>query len=790
MNKHGFSFSKDIFGCDITITSPYEKLKHLTKCKTYIVHSYSISLARLNMLPRTTFISGQGYSVLKSELQPNELDSIRKDLTVSPFVGGDFANLAPTKSYKLFMEGPTKIYMPKHYGIKRFGAPHTNRVAPGDAINITFQGSLRPEQEAATSAFIKAANDNSKEGGLLNLTCASGKCLGWNTPVLMYDGSIKPVQKVKPGDLLMGDDSSPRCVISTCKGEDVMYRVEGGQGAYVVNAAHILSLRDDYGKGKVIDINIEDYLALPAEDREKLYGFKVPVMFKKEFTPQVMTLDPYTAGALCIDSNASHVPLYCKINSRNNMLRFVDGVIRRAGEVPVEVVDKDPYVLPTHFIITLMHKRLVQDIQFMLTCCGIASRCVHDGTSYKLHVMTDDKSVQEHFSFPIKVTRLKKDYFYGFEIDGNHRFLLGNCTVTHNTVMAIYLICQIKQKSLVVVHKDFLLQQWRERIGQFCPNARIGVIKGQTIDVEDKDIVIASLQSLSMKDYDPKVFSGFGFTIVDEVHHTSAEVFCRALKKISFKYTLGLSATMKRKDGLSKVFMWYLGDVLYSNVKKTTNDIVHVKCLKYTNEDPDYCEEHYLRRQVLNIARMINNICEFYPRTQVIVDVIRDVLASEPERRIIVLSDRKGHLEVLGRSVVSQLSIPVGYYFGGMKTHELKESENKPIILGTFQMVSEGFDCKSLDTLVLASPKADVIQSVGRILREEASKRKYIPLVVDVMDDFSVFQSQSNKRMAYYKKQKYRILDINGCDITQCSLKEQDNKQVVLKGFAMRRECM
>jgi superfamily II DNA or RNA helicase len=461
------------------------------------------------------------------------------------------------------------------------------------------------------------------------------------------------------------------------------------------------------------------------------------------------------------------------------MMQFLHGVMRQCGKKRAAKY----YVLP------LAHEQVANDIHFMMTCIGVASTCeyVKREDTWYVHVYTNDTTVWDHFHYKISVEEVSYGEYYGFEITGNRRFLLGDCTVTHNTVMAIYLMCQIRRKTLVVVHKDFLLEQWKERIEQFCPMAKVGTIKAQTVDVADKDIVIGSLQSLSMKTYDDNVFKGFGFVVVDEVHHTSAEVFCRALKKVSFKYTLGLSATIKRKDGLSKVFMWYLGDILYSNVKQTSFDDVHIRCLAYSNADPDYCEEHYLRRQILNMAKMINNVCDFFPRTQAIVDAIRDVLKKEPNRKMIVLSDRKSHLETLGECIKHQLGIDYGFYFGGMKPNELKLSESKPVILGTFQMVSEGFDCKSLDTLVLASPKADIVQSVGRILREEASKRKHVPLVIDVIDGFSVFEGQAKKRLAFYKKQKYKIMTMTGDDYDiQPSI---NNKAVVLRGFACRKEA-
>ena len=92
----------------------------------------------------------------------------------------------------------------------------------------------------------------------------------------------------------------------------------------------------------------------------------------------------------------------------------------------------------------------------------------------------------------------------------------------------------LKVKTLVVVHKEFLVNQWKERIAQFLPNAKVGKIQSNVINTKDKDIVIGMLQSISMKEYDESVFSDFGFVIYDECHHLGAEVFSKALLKTSF----------------------------------------------------------------------------------------------------------------------------------------------------------------------------------------------------------------------------------------------------------------
>jgi superfamily II DNA or RNA helicase len=100
----------------------------------------------------------------------------------------------------------------------------------------------------------------------------------------------------------------------------------------------------------------------------------------------------------------------------------------------------------------------------------------------------------------------------------------------------------------------------------------------------------------------------------------------------------------------------------------------------------------------------------------------------------------------------------MGFYVGGMKTEHLQISETKQILLGTYNMVSEGFDLPKLDTLIMTTPKSNVEQSVGRIQRKSMKDRVYTPLVVDIFDDFSVFGNQAKKRHTFYKKSGFHII--------------------------------
>lgn len=325
------------------------------------------------------------------------------------------------------------------------------------------------------------------------------------------------------------------------------------------------------------------------------------------------------------------------------------------------------------------------------------------------------------------------------------------------TLMGLYIACQLRLKTLVVCHKEFLMNQWRERIQEFIPTARIGRIKQNKVDVEQKDIVLASLQSLAMKEYPETTFAGFGFVILDECHHTSAEVFSRALHKITAPYILGLSATLDRKDGLRKVFEWFIGKPVFQLKKRIEADL-HVKVIPFYDPHSDYGRERFMYNGKLNVAQMINGICDFCPRNEVIIDTLREVLDAEPERKILILSDRRKHLQVLESMIHEAQLGTVGYYVGGMKESDLKASENQKILLGTFALASEGMDVPTLNTLVLASPVSSIEQPIGRIQRQKAHERLYTPLVIDIWDQFSLFKNQGWRRIQFYKKNNYKMV--------------------------------
>jgi superfamily II DNA or RNA helicase len=321
------------------------------------------------------------------------------------------------------------------------------------------------------------------------------------------------------------------------------------------------------------------------------------------------------------------------------------------------------------------------------------------------------------------------------------------------TVLSLNIISQLKKKTFIIVHKEFLMNQWIERIQQFLPKARVGKIQGPIIDIDDKDIVIGMLQSLSMKEYPASIFESFGLTIIDEVHHISSEVFSNSLFKLVTKYMLGLSATMNRKDGTTKVFKMFLGDVIFKGKRDEEREVV-VHAIKYEVNDDEFNEVKTDFRGNPAYSTMISKLCEYNRRSEFILKVLSDMLLKDPNQQIMILAHNKNLLKYLHDAIAHRNIATCGYYVGGMKEAALKETETKKVVIATYSMAAEALDIKSLTTLIMATPKTDIEQSVGRILREKHSS----PIVVDIIDSHDLFQNQWRKRKTFYKKENYKII--------------------------------
>ena len=173
---------------------------------------------------------------------------------------------------------------------------------------------------------------------------------------------------------------------------------------------------------------------------------------------------------------------------------------------------------------------------------------------------------------------------------------------------------------------------------------------------------------------------------------------------------------------------------------------------------------------------MISKLCSFEPRTIFIFDIIKYELNKNKNQQIMILCHNKSFINDMFK-ILKDNKYDVGLYLGGMKEEQLKESENRLVILATYSMASEGLDIKTLTTLIMASPKSDVCQSVGRILRSKHSN----PMVIDIIDSHRIFKNQWVKRLKYYNKQKYKIVYYTNDDYTKENMNNESNTNLIIE---------
>ena len=317
------------------------------------------------------------------------------------------------------------------------------------------------------------------------------------------------------------------------------------------------------------------------------------------------------------------------------------------------------------------------------------------------------------------------------------------------TTVANYLSCKIKRKTLILVHTSSLLEQWRERICEFVSGASVGLIRQSTFDIENRTHVIGLMQSISKRDYGENAFDSFGLLICDEAHHLPAQELSKCIRVAGTRYRIGLSATPFRKDGFHPFLFASIGRIACSVERKADSQELLVEAVFITNGPSKI---HMTRRAggktSINMSRMISDLCETQDRTQIICRII--LSKAQEGRKIIVLSDRRGHLETISNILMEHGYLDIGFMVGGRKPEEMKSAEKAQVILATYAFCAEGVDIPTLDTAFYVTPRSDIVQTTGRILRKNLDKKT--PMVIDVVDDPFVFRNQFSKRKRYYAK--------------------------------------
>lgn len=318
------------------------------------------------------------------------------------------------------------------------------------------------------------------------------------------------------------------------------------------------------------------------------------------------------------------------------------------------------------------------------------------------------------------------------------------------TVCAAAIMARLQVPTLVVVHKEFLMNQWRDRLTQFLPGVRLGICQQDECDYIGKHVVIGMVHTLADRPFSERFLKWPGLLIVDEAHRIGAATWSVVPGKFPTRYRLGVTATPRRKDGAEKVFEYHLGRILFSAkeqrmVPKVRKVFTTFQMIRTPSLNPSTVKKPLL----------LKFLCGNPLRNALIANQI--IMALAAGRKLLVLSERLAHLDHIEKAL--KISWPpangampsIGYYVGGSSEKTRAVSATANVILATIQFAAEGLDIPALDTLILATPMTDIEQAVGRILRPHEGKKD--PIVVDIRDDrVPMFKAFAAKRDHYYAK--------------------------------------
>jgi superfamily II DNA or RNA helicase len=341
------------------------------------------------------------------------------------------------------------------------------------------------------------------------------------------------------------------------------------------------------------------------------------------------------------------------------------------------------------------------------------------------------------------------------------------------TLLGYHAAYVTQRKTIVITTKDDIFQQWIDGAKKFLglkPH-EIGEIRGDKCEVVGTKFVVAMIQSLSKAEkYPGWVFQDFGLAIFDECHRVPAEQFSNVIWMIPAKIRLGLSATPDRSDGKELVVFSHIGPIR----AKVEGELLVPKvllfrsaweCPRVMRSDPDTGQKRVVRlpHQPGKTAHIEKILAADPVRNHLVAELV--YTAIEKNRQTVVFSTSHEHLHSLQRAVHQTFGISgrkMGLYVGAQTKAEklAREREKvKPILFTTYQMMSEGTSIDWLDTCILAMPRADVRQPVGRIRREYPDKG--LPTVMDIQDhDSPVFSGYAGKRAEWYASIGCEIKDM------------------------------
>lgn len=340
------------------------------------------------------------------------------------------------------------------------------------------------------------------------------------------------------------------------------------------------------------------------------------------------------------------------------------------------------------------------------------------------------------------------------------------------TRVGLSIAANLKRRTLLLCNREVLMLQWAAVVKDLQPEWTISWLQGsdnwhrKQIKVDSQiflgpaelsDVCVASIDTLVEGRVPKEFLSTFGLVLVDEAHHLAAATLVHALPLLPSKNIVALSATPDRRDGLEHAIYWLAGPVsfVYKRLPSITGLHGSVNVLKVTATGCSQHEKMYNNGQ-LAFAEMTTSLSLDDKRNDYILKQIDQVLGSGARKKIIVVSALVNHCKALMDSVALRAPGILMAIMAGPTVESIKAKDpNTKIVFATYSMLEEGYDDPVLDTLILATPRTRVQQTVGRI--ERTLQGKLVPLVIDIVDPFSIYPNMWFKRAHFYKSRGFQI---------------------------------
>ena len=340
---------------------------------------------------------------------------------------------------------------------------------------------------------------------------------------------------------------------------------------------------------------------------------------------------------------------------------------------------------------------------------------------------------------------------------------------TGKTVMGLYCAVKWGKTTAVLVHTEFLADQWEESAIKFLhlKPEEIGRVQGPQCDYKGKKLVLIMVESIAAKaqgkgkDYPASFYDWAGTLLLDEVHRHAADTWHLAVGKFNAAYRLGLSATPHRTDDMEQVVFDHVGQI----VSRTEDYEVHPEVYIIEHESNLNPKSYDTWRGgkptgQVNMAKLVNKLTKDTDRNGKIASQIAQAL--DASRKVLMLSERLAQLDALldlTHLMLTKTGKKLDKYVGGMDKDARDVSSTADGIFATYHLAAEGLDIPDLDTLVMASPRSNIEQSVGRILRVHDEKK--IPIVIDVVDvDIGVCCRMAEKRENTYHWHGWTVTEV------------------------------